>query len=145
MNTRPPRVTSAPPRLFGDPRRSGSAIPFRRGWFRTEGSPSPSGTFHAISPLLRSSAVRTAYGGDVSGRPSTFASSPPRANLLEYGPSTSASDPSFLPIRFTPIPRVARTKRYPVSGSNAAPPQFAPPPCPGRCSVPATEGGVYNG
>jgi hypothetical protein len=60
---------------------------------------------------LRSIAVSTAYGGDVRGRPSTLAFSPPVANLFEYAPSTNGSDPSFLPRRFTPTPRVARTIR----------------------------------
>src|SRR5262245_45807870 len=112
MKTRPLPVTSGPPRLLGEPKRSGKVTPFNRGWVRIAGLPSPSGTFHTSSPLLRSIAVSTAYGGDVSGRPFTLISSPPPANLLEYGTLTSGSDPSFFPIRLSPTPRVARTNKY---------------------------------
>src|SRR5215475_14289259 len=146
MNTRPPLVTIAPPRLFGDPNRSGNVTPFNKGWFRTAGFPSPSGAFHAISPLFKSIAANTAQGGETSGRPpGSTAVSPPRANTFEYSTGTSASDPSFLANRFTPIWFAARTNRYPLSGSNAAPPQLAPPFCDGRWSVPLNEGGVKIG
>src|SRR5579883_2531631 len=84
MNTRPPFVTIAPPRLFGDPRRSGNATPFNNGWFRIAGLPSPRGTFHTISPWFKSMAVKTAQGGDTSGKPpGNAAASPPRANTFE--------------------------------------------------------------
>src|SRR5438128_2748095 len=77
MNTRPLLVTSAPPLLFGDPRRSGNVTPFSSGLLRSDGLPSPSGTFHAISPVVKLIAVRTAYGGEFSGKPRRVISSAP--------------------------------------------------------------------
>src|SRR4029077_1503760 len=140
MNTSPLLVTIAPPWLLGDPRRSGNVTPLSNGLLRSDGLPSPSGIFHAISPFVRSSAVSTAYGGELSGMPRRLISSAPRANTLEYSGSTSESVPSFLATRLRPIECAARTNRNPVSGSNAAPPQLAPPPCDGLCSVPSSDG-----
>jgi hypothetical protein len=37
------------------------------------------------------------------------------------------------------------TYSIPVSGSNAPPPQFAPPINPGTISMPSSDGGVYRG
>ena len=84
IKTRPPFVTIAPPRLPGDPRRSGSVTPFSSGLWRIVRLPSPSGTFHAMSPLLRSIAVNRAHGGDTSGMPpGRLIDSPPVVNEFE--------------------------------------------------------------
>src|SRR5262249_35354122 len=146
INTSPLLVTIAPPRLVGEPRRSGSLTPFRSGWLRIVELPSPNGTFQAISPLFRSIAVNTAHGGDTNGKPpDKLALSPPRAKTFEYSTATRGSEPLFFPMRFNPTPLAPLTNKYPLYGSNAAPPQLAPPPCEGRCKVPASDGGVNIG
>jgi len=55
-------------------------------WPVSTGAPSyetPSGTFQAMSPLFKSMAVSTAYGGELSGIPRRVISSAPRANMFE--------------------------------------------------------------
>src|SRR5688572_4231107 len=142
MNTRPPPVTKGPPFPVVDPRRSGSRTPFSSGWLRIVALPSPSGTCQPIVPLFRSIAVSVVYGGLVTGiGPSRLAWSG-GAVSFEYSTSRNGFDPSFLPTRFTYGVVSARTMRKPVSASHAAPPQFAPPPLDGRCSVPRNPFGV---
>src|SRR4026208_66004 len=40
--------------------------------------------------------------------------------------------------------RLVFPNKRPVAGSNAPPPQFAPPITPGRTTVPCIDGGVYS-
>src|SRR6188768_1196995 len=142
MNTRPLAVTIAPPLLSGLPRRSGSITPDSNGLFLTAPEPSPAGTCHAIVPVFRFTALNVAYGGFTIGRPPSLLGGAGATNMFEYGTSTSGSEPSLAATRTTAVAFDARTNNRPEAASNAAPPQFDPPPVPGRMSVPRRDGGV---
>src|SRR5438132_5454725 len=111
--------------------------------------PFPKGTRQLNSPRFRSIAVSVAYGGFWSGRPSMNVA---LTEKLWPPPTYSASDNDangFLLVALSILPALVictlsddLTYRRPVSGSHAAPPQFAPPTAVGRCSVPSSDGGV---
>src|SRR5579864_2365173 len=139
---------------------------------------SPNGVRQAMSPLLRSMATTSPYGGFTRGRPRApprparpLEAAPPDAGVaavvpaaeaggvvdegggtkvaLPCAPANSASlSPGRLlacgpgTIRRTAGALLILTYNRPVAGSNADPPQFAPPMTPGRVNVPCTDGGV---
>src|SRR5688572_21239416 len=96
---------------------------------------------HFVSPRLRSSAVTRPYGGFSSGSPSMLGGicvPPRRYNRLLRS--------AFGLISCTTIGLVIDgTYNTPVSGSNDAPCQFAPPAHPGFWMVPFSDGGVNSG
>src|SRR3954454_11256504 len=142
MNSRPLAVTIAPPLLSGLPRRSGSLTPESSGFLLTAPLPSPAGTCHAIVPVFRFTALNVAYGGFTIGTPPSLLGGAGAPNMFEYGTSTSGSEPSLAATRTTAVAFEARTNSRPDARSNAAPPQFDPPPLPGRMIVPRRDGGV---
>ena len=125
MNTTPPAVTIAPPRLctpvFGTPR-------------ATSSSTTPSGTFHTISPRLRSIAFSVPHGGAWHGQP--FASRNQRSSprgCQRYG--SGAPGRRRVHLRRPRRPRSRRRRGGPSPGPGRRPPQ-SPPPCrPGKKSV----------
>src|SRR2546425_3798599 len=108
--------------------------------------PSPRGIIHAVDPVFRLMAVRREYGGLNNGKPRGPRRPPegPRRKLK--------SDPAGSGLTSCTIVGIVWDGTYsqPVSGSTAAPCQFAPPPAPGIKIVPffpspSTEGGSKRG
>src|SRR5687767_4213151 len=155
MNTTPPAVPIAPPRL-NEPSFAASAA----GTFGGNNLPNvPSDTSHFLVPSLRSMATSEPNGGGEHG-------APPGANMnwrrITYGvplmsvywalgPRVSAASVTVLRsnfargmsrtsigIRFTGTTAIWRT------GSNVTPPQCAPPMLDGYTREPRSLGGVYG-
>src|SRR5580692_6752241 len=140
---------------------------------------SPNGARHAMSPVLRSMATTSPYGGFTSGRPrapprparpleaaavpggagAAAVAAPDAGGAIDAGGGTNVAFPcapansaSLSPgrllacgpgtIRRTAGELLILTYSRPVAGSNADPPQLAPPMTPGRVNVPSTDGGV---
>src|SRR2546425_2539991 len=139
MNTRPPAVAMGPPMLK------------RPVFFLPSGNSSvmPSGTFHAISPVLAFTATKFPQGGFWQGQ----ARAPALLMLPDRGsPSLHWNrdvGPTML-LRRYPLPRCpggvfsiqpilasscVLTNTYPSLGSDAVPPQFTPPMEPGKRTV----------
>ena len=121
--------------------------PFSAGWRRSDGV-SPNGTRHLIVPRFRSIATRWPYGGLSSGRPSMNSAlvSPTRVSSASTSDARGfAADRSGFPSRAMFAWFDVFTNSTPLAGSNAPPPQFAPPISPGRCTVPCSVGGVNSG
>src|ERR1700678_3898709 len=110
----------------------------------------PTGDCQRIFPALRSTATNAPHGGllhgiprgDIAttrviakGAPSCGPNSTPGGGLK---PSASAPGINFTIINA----RLGVGVRIWLTGSNAAPPQFTPPPVIGKISVPFVEGGV---
>ena len=82
MKTRPPLVTSAPPRLLGEPSGPARRLPSTRGGFGLPDSFPKRHLPHKF-PFIEVDCCQHRAWGDVSGRPLTLTSSPAPANPLE--------------------------------------------------------------
>src|SRR5262249_44232595 len=125
-------TSGAPPRIASP---SGASLrSFRAGWLR---GPLPIGVIQSLLAFPRSTAVTRAYGGLRIGRLSTD-----RSELIFRGAAGASCAPGATGAGALGAPDAAGTVlicivvrvgtyMMPVSGSNAMPPQLAPPSEPG--------------